>query len=67
MIDAFHEDQLSERPFGVGLILKWPTQLLNGDISFQDLVKSGAGKQADPGEMCSGGAQENQTLVSANR
>lgn len=55
MVDTFHEDQLSVRPLGVGLILKWPTQLLNGDVSFQDLVESGAGKQANPGKMWSGG------------
>lgn len=47
MIDTFHEHQLSVRPLGVGLVLKRPTQLLNGDVSFQDLVESGAGKQAD--------------------
>lgn len=51
MVDTFHEDQLSVRPLGVSLILKRPTQLLNGDVSFQDLVKSGAGKQAHPREL----------------
>lgn len=63
MIDTFHEDQLSVRPLGVGLVLKRPTQLLNGDVSFQDLVKSGAGKQANPGEMWSEGVEENRTLL----
>lgn len=63
MIDTFHENQLSVRPLGVGLILKRPTQLLNGDVSFQDLVKSGAGTQANPGEMWSYGVYENQTSL----
>lgn len=53
MIDTFHEDQLSVRPLGMGLILKRPTQLLNGNVSFQDLVKSRAGKQENPGKMWS--------------
>lgn len=55
MIDTLHEHQLPVGPLGVGLILKGPTQLLNGDVSFQGLVKSRAGKQADPGETWSDG------------
>lgn len=50
MIDTFHEHQLSVRPLGVGLILKRPTQLLDGDVSFQGLVESRAGERAHPGE-----------------
>lgn len=45
MIDTFHEDKLSVRPLGMGLILKRPTQLFNGDVSLQDLIISGAEKQ----------------------
>lgn len=55
MIDTFHEHQLSVGPLGMGLILKRPTQLLDGDVSFQGLVKSRAGKQANPGETGSDG------------
>lgn len=50
VIDTFHEHQLPVGPLGVGLILKRPTQLLDGDVSFQSLVKSRAGEQANPGE-----------------
>lgn len=50
MIDTFHEDKLSVRPLGMGLILKRPTQLFNGNVSLEDLIISGTGKQTKCGQ-----------------
>lgn len=38
MVDTLHEHQLPVGPFGVGLILEGPAQLLDGDIPLQVVV-----------------------------
>lgn len=38
MVDTLHEHQLPVGPLGVGLVLKGPAQLLDGDISLQVVV-----------------------------
>lgn len=38
VVDTFHEHQFSVGPFCVSLILKWPAQLLDGDVPLQVVV-----------------------------
>lgn len=38
VVDALHEHQLSVRSFGMGLVLKGSTELLDSDVPLQDVV-----------------------------
>ena len=38
VVDTFHEHQFSVGPFGMGLILKGPTQLLNCDVPLKVVI-----------------------------